>query len=67
MCITHNSLLKKRKFLAEKEAVKFIVDVLTGFLQLIKHGIIHRDLKPANILIDKGVSHHLNIIDIQVG
>lgn len=42
--------------MSEKDALKFLVDVLTGFIQLIKHGIIHRDLKPANILIDKGVS-----------
>lgn len=39
----------------EKDALKIIVDILTGFTQLIKNGIIHRDLKPANILIDKGV------------
>lgn len=41
--------------MSEKDAMKFLVDILTGFVQLIKHGIIHRDLKPANILIDKGV------------
>ena len=41
--------------MSEKDALKFLVDVLTGFVQLIKHGVIHRDLKPANILIDKGV------------
>ena len=45
--------LKKKKLLPEKEAIKFLVDVLNGFTQLIKNGIIHRDLKPANILIDK--------------
>lgn len=28
-----------------------MVDILTGFQELIKHGVIHRDLKPANILI----------------
>lgn len=39
----------------EKDGVKFMIDMLTGFIQLIKNGIIHRDLKPANILIDKGV------------
>ncbi|CAD8163035.1 unnamed protein product [Paramecium octaurelia] len=48
-----DELLKKRKLLPEKEAIKFLVDVLNGFTQLIKNGIIHRDLKPANILIDK--------------
>lgn len=45
----------KNKMMSEKDAFKFIVDMLHGFVQLIKHGIIHRDLKPANILIDKGV------------
>ncbi|KAM3142202.1 hypothetical protein pb186bvf_005611 [Paramecium bursaria] len=50
-----DDLLKKKKILPEKEAIKFLVDVLKGFLQLIKHGIIHRDLKPANILIHQGV------------
>lgn len=39
----------------EKEALRFMIDILNGFIQLIKNGIIHRDLKPANILIDKGV------------
>ncbi|CAK66613.1 unnamed protein product (macronuclear) [Paramecium tetraurelia] len=48
-----DELLKKRKILSEKEAIKFLVDVLNGFTQLIKNGITHRDLKPANILIDK--------------
>lgn len=31
------------------------MDVLLGFMELVKKGIIHRDLKPANILINKGV------------
>ncbi len=34
--------------------MKFFVDVLTGFLELVANGIIHRDLKPANILIHEG-------------
>lgn len=45
----------------EKEALRFMIDILNGFIQLIKNGIIHRDLKPANILIDKGVNHSHNI------
>lgn len=49
-------MLKKKKILPEKEAVKFLVDVLNGFTQLIKNGIIHRDLKPANIILDKTVN-----------
>lgn len=46
--------LKKKRFLAENEALHVLKDILTGFVQLIKHGILHRDLKPANILIEKG-------------
>lgn len=37
--------------MSEKEATRIVVDILSGFIQLIKNGIIHRDLKPANILI----------------
>ncbi|CAK56585.1 unnamed protein product (macronuclear) [Paramecium tetraurelia] len=47
--------LKKRKFLPQKEAMQFFVDVLLGMMELVKKGIIHRDLKPANILISKGI------------
>lgn len=49
------SLIKKKKFLKEEEALGVLKDVLTGFLELIKHGIIHRDLKPANILVSQGI------------
>lgn len=47
-------LIAKKKQLPEAEALKFLTDILNGFIQLISNGIIHRDLKPANILIDKG-------------
>ena len=40
--------------------MKFLIDVLKGFIHLIKHGIIHRDLKPANILIHKEVRIYLS-------
>ena len=43
--------LKKKIFLEEKEAKQVLVQILSGFLELLKHGIIHRDLKPENILI----------------
>ncbi|CAD8197134.1 unnamed protein product [Paramecium octaurelia] len=46
--------VSQKKTMPEKDAVKFMIDILNGFIQLIKNGIIHRDLKPANILIDKG-------------
>ena len=41
--------------MSEKEATRIVVDILSGFIQLIKNGIIHRDLKPANILIHQGI------------
>jgi calcium-dependent protein kinase len=34
--------------------MKLLVDLLLGFIELIKNGIIHRDLKPENILIHDG-------------
>ena len=47
-------MLKKKKCLVGNEIVQFFVDVLLGFMELVKKGIIHRDLKPANILINSG-------------
>ncbi|EAS04850.2 kinase domain protein (macronuclear) [Tetrahymena thermophila SB210] len=43
--------LKQKGYLPEQEAKQVLVDILNGFLELLKHGIIHRDLKPENILI----------------
>jgi len=43
--------LNIKGFLDEKEAKQVLVNLLSGFLELLKHGIIHRDLKPENILI----------------
>jgi len=60
--------LAQHKSMPEKDALKFLTDILTGFIQLIKNGIIHRDLKPANILIDKGVNTLNNkFIGFQIG
>lgn len=59
-----DGLLSQKKSMSEKDALKFLTDVLTGFVQLIKNGVIHRDLKPANILIDKGVNR-FNTIELQ--
>lgn len=36
--------------LKEEESLNILINILQGFLVLIKNGIIHRDLKPANIL-----------------
>lgn len=46
--------MKTKKIIPEPEAVNILVDVLKGFLDLIKNGIVHRDVKPENILIHDG-------------
>ncbi|CAD8177679.1 unnamed protein product [Paramecium octaurelia] len=60
-------LLKKQKLLSEKDAIKFLVDILNGFTQLIKNGIIHKNLKPENILIDKQTYKITNIDFVERG
>lgn len=47
--------LKQNKRLNEDQAKKVLVDILSGFIELVKNGIIHRDLKPENILIANDV------------
>ena len=39
----------------EPDILRFLKDMLSGYLVLIANNIIHRDLKPKNILINKGV------------
>ena len=46
---------KKSCPIEEKEAIKIWIDLLEGFIELVKKGIIHRDLKPANILKHKNI------------
>ena len=31
--------------------MKYLIQILNGFGQLVKNGVIHRDLKPENIMI----------------
>ena len=45
------SFIKRKKRVAEHEAVKILKDIVNGFKYLYRHEIIHRDLKPANILL----------------
>lgn len=45
-------MLKKNKRFPEDKAKTILIDLLNGFLELVKNGIIHRDLKPENILIN---------------
>jgi len=50
---TLTKFILKHKYLKENMAKTILIDILNGFLELIKNGIIHRDLKPDNILIHK--------------
>ncbi|CAK84542.1 unnamed protein product (macronuclear) [Paramecium tetraurelia] len=45
----------KEQQLNEKEAIKILRDILSGYQILLKYGIVHRDIKPANILNSNGV------------
>jgi serine/threonine protein kinase len=47
--------LKKREYFPEEEAKNILIDVLSGFKELLKAGVVHRDLKPENILINDGL------------
>lgn len=52
-----SSVLKKRKRIAEGEALPIVKDIVNGFLEIGENKYLHRDLKLANILIDhKGVA-----------
>ena len=42
--------LKKNKIVPEEKAKSILVDILSGFTELVNLGIIHRDLNPENIL-----------------
>ncbi|EAR95611.1 kinase domain protein (macronuclear) [Tetrahymena thermophila SB210] len=44
-------LFKDFKILSEQEIIKFLVQFLNGYKELLKNNIIHRDMKPQNIMI----------------
>ena len=57
-----SGLLKKRGRIEEQEAVRIMIDIVSGLhemnfkgIKLVNIGYIHRDIKPANILLDNGV------------
>lgn len=52
---TLETLVQKRKFLPENEALLVFNQILNAFKSLIKENILHRDLKPSNILLHDGV------------
>lgn len=54
------SYLDERKTLPEEEALFFLKQIMSGFVQLHSQKVIHRDFKLANIYLD---GHHLIIGD----
>ena len=46
--------LQKHKTLSETDCVPILVDILQGYMEILKANIIHRDLKLANIFIKEG-------------
>jgi 5'-AMP-activated protein kinase catalytic alpha subunit len=50
-----------RKRLKEKEACKFLQQILSGIEYIHKLRIVHRDLKPENLLLDK--NKNIKIVD----
>lgn len=51
----------KKKRLEEKEAAKFLLQIIAGVEYIHKLGICHRDLKPENLLMDE--DKNIKIID----
>ncbi len=47
--------MNKVKRFDEKNTMKFLIQILNGFGELVKNGVIHRDLKPENIMIKDDV------------
>ena len=52
---TLEDVIRKRKFIPEREALDIFLQLLNGFKAIYKENILHRDLKPSNILVHNGV------------
>ena len=46
--------IKKKRRLSEEEAIYFLKQIMSGFVELHKQKIMHRDFKLANIFLHKG-------------
>jgi len=58
------SLIKRRKKLADEEAISIAKQVCEGLAEAHRLGVVHRDLKPQNIMIDK--AGHAKIMDFGI-
>ena len=45
------SLLNKKGKITEKETMKYLKDIICGYVEFARKGFLHRDLKLANIFI----------------
>lgn len=52
---TLENLIKKRKLLPEPEAIFYLKQIMSAFIELHSKRIIHRDFKLANIYLNNGL------------
>jgi serine/threonine protein kinase len=45
-------ILNQNDYLSERDAAKFLAEILLAIEEIHRNGVIHRDIKPENILID---------------
>lgn len=51
-----SGLIKKKKRFPEEEMVKYLKDIVSGFIEIGHKGFLHRDLKLANIFISNNTA-----------
>jgi serine/threonine protein kinase len=49
-----SSFLKKKRRASEQEVLKFMKDIISGFIEMAEKCYLHRDLKLANIFLSDG-------------